>query len=87
MAMIGEGPDREAVLPLNPSVYAEIARGIQDAGSQTNSQTVALLQSILDAVLNMDLTMTMDGVMLARTSDKYFEAEHRRKGAPVVRVV
>ena len=87
MAMIGEGPDREAVLPLNPSVYAEIARGIQDAGSQTNSQIVALLQSILDAVLNMDLTMTMDGVMLARTSDKYFEAEHRRKGAPVVRVV
>lgn len=29
----------------------------------------------------------MDGVTLARTSDKYFEAEHRRKGAPVVRVV
>ena len=39
------------------------------------------------AVLNIDPTMVMDGVTLARTSDKYFEAEHRRKGAPVVRVV
>lgn len=33
LAMIGEGRDREAVLPLNQSVYAEIAKGISSSGN------------------------------------------------------
>lgn len=88
LALIGEGRDREAVLPLNPSVYAELARGIAGAGGgQANAQMVVLLQSILDAVTGIDPTLVMDGTTLARTANGYFEAEQRRKGPSVVRVV
>lgn len=85
LALIGEGSDREAVLPLNPGVYAEIARGIQDAGS--SRETVILLQGILDAVLQINPTLVLDGTTLAKASTGYFEAEQKRRGPSVVRVV
>lgn len=88
LALIGEGRDREAVLPLNAGVYAELARGIADAGGGlANEQVVVLLQGILDAVAAIDPTLVMDGTTLARTANGYFEAEQRRKGPSVVRVV
>lgn len=88
LALIGEGRDREAVLPLNDGVYAELARGIAGAGGGlANEQVVVLLQGILDAVAAIDPTLVMDGTTLARTANGYFEAEQRRKGPSVVRVV
>lgn len=87
LAMIGEGNDREAVLPLNADVYGEIARGIQAAGGTGNRETIVLLEQILAAVDQIDPTMVMDGTTLARSSDKYFAAEQRRRGPSLVKVV
>lgn len=67
------------MLPLNPGVYAEIARGIQDAGS--SRETVILLQGILDAVLQINPTLVLDGTTLAKASTGYFEAEQKRRRA------
>lgn len=85
--MIGEGRDREAVLPLNPNVYSEIAQGIQAAGGQSNRETVTLLERILETVSQIDPTLVMDGTTLARSSNSYFEAEQRRRGPSLVKVV
>lgn len=87
LAMIGEGRDREAVLPLNPNVYSEIAQGIQAAGGQSNRETVTLLERILETVSQIDPTLVMDGTTLARSSNSYFEAEQRRRGPSLVKVV
>ena len=87
LAMIGEGRDREAVLPLNQSVYSELAQGIQAAGGQSNRETVTLLERILQAVTQIDPTLVMDGTTLARSSNSYFEAEQRRRGPSLVKVV
>ncbi len=87
LAMIGEGADREAVLPLNADVYGEIANGIQAAGGTSNRETITLLERILTAIGQIDPTIVMDGTTLARTSDKYFAAEQRRRGPSLVKVV
>mgnify|MGYP002640362491 CR=1 FL=1 len=84
LAMIGEGRDREAVLPLNQSVYAEIAKGIN---SQGNPAVILLLEKILDAVLQIDPNIIMDGQSLATASSGYYAAEQRRTGPSVLRVV
>ena len=84
LAMIGEGNDREAVLPLNQSVYAEIAKGIN---SQGNPAVVLLLEKILEAVQQINPDIVMDGRTLATASAGYYEAEQRRAGPSVVRVV
>ena len=87
LAMIGEGNDREAVLPLNADVYGELARGIQAAGGTGSRETITLLERILTAIEQIDPTMVMDGTTLARSSDKYFAAEQRRRGPSLVKVV
>lgn len=84
LAMIGEGNDREAVLPLNQGVYAEIAKGIN---SQGNPAVVLLLEKILEAVQQINPDIVMDGRSLATASAGYYEAEQRRAGPSVVRVV
>ncbi len=84
LAMIGEGRDREAVLPLNQGVYAEIAKGIN---SQGNPAVVLLLEKILEAVQQINPDIVMDGRSLATASAGYYEAEQRRAGPSVVRVV
>lgn len=84
LAMIGEGRDREAVLPLNQSVYAEIAKGIN---SQGNPVVVLLLEKILTAVQQIDPNIIMDGRTLAESSKGYTDAEQRRVGPSLVRVV
>ena len=87
LAMIGEGNDREAVLPLNAEVHGELARGIQAAGGTGSRETITLLERILTAIEQIDPTMVMDGTTLARSSDKYFAAEQRRRGPSLVKVV
>ena len=84
LAMIGEGNDREAVLPLNQSVYAEIAKGISSSG---NPVIATLLEKILEAVQQINPDIVMDGRTLATASAGYYEAEQRRAGPSVVRVV
>lgn len=84
LAMIGEGRDREAVLPLNQSVYAEIAKGISSSG---NPVIATLLEKILSAVEQIDPNISLDGQSLATSSSGYYAAEQRRVGPSVVRVV
>ena len=84
LAMIGEGNDREAVLPLNQSVFAEIARGIN---ANSDPVVVILLEQLLEAVRQIDPNIVMDGQSLATSSSGYYAAEQRRVGPSVVRVV
>ena len=84
LAMIGEGNDREAVLPLNQSVYAEIAKGISSSG---NPVIATLLEKILSVVEQIDPNISLDGQSLATSSSGYYAAEQRRAGPSVVRVV
>ena len=70
LAMIGEGRDREAVLPLNNNVYAEIARGIN---AQTgNTAVVNLLEKLLRAVETIDpnVELTIDDRGIARMANR-----------------
>ena len=84
LAMIGEGNDREAVLPLNQSVFSEIARGIN---ANSDPVVVILLEQLLEAVRQIDPNIVMDGQTLAVKSSGYYDAEQRRRGSSVVKVV
>lgn len=84
LAMIEEGNDREAALPLNQSVSAEIARGIN---ANSDPVVVILLEQLLEAVRQIDPNIVMDGQSLATSSSGYYAAEQRRVGPSVVRVV
>lgn len=69
LAMIGEGRDREAVLPLNNNVYAEIARGIN---AQTgNTAVINLLEKLLRAVEAIDpnVELSIDDRGIARLAN------------------
>ena len=82
--MIGEGMDHEAVLPLNQGVYAEIAKGI--SGQQNTHQIVELLSRLLQAVLELDTTMELDGITFARAIRPYTEREAGRRGGSLIHV-
>ena len=84
LAMIGEGMDHEAVLPLNQGVYAEIAKGI--SGQQNTHQIVELLSRLLQAVLELDTTMELDGITFARAIRPYTEREAGRRGGSLIHV-
>ncbi|KXZ40006.1 phage tail tape measure protein, TP901 family, core region [Alkalithermobacter thermoalcaliphilus JW-YL-7 = DSM 7308] len=63
LAMIGEGADEEAVLPLNRKIFSEIAKGISSQIKQADSN---LLQSPIITIQNMTVRNDNDIELIAR---------------------
>jgi hypothetical protein len=88
LTLVGEGKDREAVLPLNPNVYAELAKGIIGQLPKANGQAV---QSTLNPtipqrtnVINLNIgTLVADDLglkKLSRELERIGNIEQSRRG-------
>lgn len=88
LAMIGEGADREAVLPLNSGVYSELAKGINNASSDENTSFLRSIDSRFARLLQWAENIDFNVQVLMSDREIYNAAERGRKssGAVIVRV-
>lgn len=88
LAMIGEGADREAVLPLNSGVYAELAKGINGASNGDNTPFLRSIDSRLARLLEWAEQLDLNIRLFVGDREIYNAAERGRKGsgAVIVRV-
>lgn len=84
LAMIGEGKDREAVLPLNSQVYREIASGIDAERSRKDDRILDRLARIEQAIKDYSGgDLYMDTEKVGERLDRRSAARNRRYGQPV----
>ncbi len=88
LAMIGEGADKEAVLPLNSGVYSELAKGINNASSDENTSFLRSIDSRFARLLQWAENIDFNVQVLMSDREIYNAAERGRKGsgAVIVRV-
>ena len=73
-AIIGEGRDHEAVLPLNDTVYSRIGKGIRDnggvSGGISTEKIIEHLDALGDAIQNMKLALYTDDRTIAESANR-----------------
>lgn len=84
LAMIGEGADREAVLPLNSGVYAELAKGINGASSGESLPFLRSIDGRLARLLEWAEQLDLNIRLYIGDREIYNAAERGRKGSGAV---
>lgn len=73
-AIIGEGRDNEAVLPLNDAVYSRIGKGIRDnggdSGGMNTEKIIEHLDALGEAIQNMKLALYTDDRTIAESANR-----------------
>ncbi len=73
-AIIGEGRDHEAVLPLNDTVYSRIGKGIRDnggdSGGMNTEKIIEHLDALGEAIQNMKLALYTDDRTIAESANR-----------------
>ena len=75
LAMVGEGKDEEAVLPLNEKVYSELAKGITSQMENNNQGETKII------IEKMEVRHESDIVKIAQKLDELQKRKLRPKGA------
>jgi len=79
-AMVGEGADNEAVLPLNQDTFSGIAQGIVEngGGSYDTEKIISALESLKQAILNRPIKLYADNREIARAANAGNQSINRR---------